>query len=171
MRSSCTIGQGIGNALSGLFGGVAGAGATVRTVVNVRAGGRTPLSGALHSVVLLAIVAGLGRYASFIPLASLGGACARGALRMCCVYACSVRCIAACHPRFVPSAGLLMKSGWDVLDWPYLRRLHQLPNTSVAVMVSSAAHRACCITLWSWHEQRRGSRLCSCNVGRDSCSC
>ena len=43
-------GQGIGNALSGLFGGVAGAGATVRTVVNVRAGGRTPLSGALHSV-------------------------------------------------------------------------------------------------------------------------
>lgn len=45
----------------------------MRTVVNVRAGGRTPLSGALHSVVLLAIVAGLGRYASLIPLASLGG--------------------------------------------------------------------------------------------------
>ena len=73
-------GQGIGNALSGLFGGVAGAGATVRTVVNVRAGGRTPLSGALHSVVLLAIVAGLGRYASLIPLASLGG---EGLLQCC----------------------------------------------------------------------------------------
>ena len=72
--SGLRTGQGIGNAISGLFGGVAGAGATVRTVVNVRAGGRTPLSGALHSVVLLAIVAGLGRYASLIPLASLGGA-------------------------------------------------------------------------------------------------
>lgn len=71
-------GQGIGNALSGLFGGVAGAGATVRTVVNVRAGGRTPLSGALHSLVLLAIVAGLGRFASLIPLATLGGESAGG---------------------------------------------------------------------------------------------
>jgi hypothetical protein len=38
------------------------------------------------------------------------------------------------------SAGLLMKSGWDVLDWPYIRRLRQLPNTSVGVMVSSIVH-------------------------------
>lgn len=50
------------------------AGATVRTIVNVRAGGRTPLSGALHSLVLLALVAGLGRFARHIPLACLGGA-------------------------------------------------------------------------------------------------
>lgn len=67
--------------MSGLFGGVAGAGATVRTVVNVRAGGRTPLSGALHSLVLFTIVAGLGQYASLIPLASLGG---EGFVCICC---------------------------------------------------------------------------------------
>merc|ERR550539_1961606 len=54
------VGQGIGNAVAGLFGGNAGAGATMRTVVNVRTGGRTPVSGATHSVVLLATVLGLG---------------------------------------------------------------------------------------------------------------
>lgn len=46
--------------VSGLIGGLPGAGATMRTVVNVRAGGRTPLSGALHAVILLAMVLGLG---------------------------------------------------------------------------------------------------------------
>jgi SulP family sulfate permease len=50
------IGQGIGNTMAGLFGGLPGAGATMRTVVNVRAGGRTPVSGALHSLILLGIV-------------------------------------------------------------------------------------------------------------------
>jgi MFS superfamily sulfate permease-like transporter len=35
-----------------------------------------------------------------------------------------------------------MKCGWDVLDWPYIRRLHQLPNTSVIVMVRNAIHCA-----------------------------
>ncbi|MCK5335475.1 MAG: SulP family inorganic anion transporter, partial [Gammaproteobacteria bacterium] len=42
------IGQGIGNTVAGLFGGLPGAGATMRTVVNVKAGGQTPISGALH---------------------------------------------------------------------------------------------------------------------------
>ena len=42
------IGQGIGNIVSGLVGGIAGAGATMRTFVNIRSGGRTPLSGALR---------------------------------------------------------------------------------------------------------------------------
>jgi sulfate permease, SulP family len=65
--------QGIGNAVSGLFGGVPGAGATMRTVVNVRAGGRTPISGAAHSVILLAVCLGLGRLAEAIPLACLAG--------------------------------------------------------------------------------------------------
>ncbi|KAK9803052.1 hypothetical protein WJX73_002405 [Symbiochloris irregularis] len=65
------VGQGVGNAVAGLFGGVAGAGATMRTVVNIRAGGRTPISGALHSVVLLAVVLGLGRFAQSIPLCVL----------------------------------------------------------------------------------------------------
>jgi len=67
------IGQGIGNMVAGAFGGLPGAGATMRTVVNVRAGGRTPISGALHAIVLLAIVLGLGSLAMFIPKAVLAG--------------------------------------------------------------------------------------------------
>ncbi len=67
------IGQGIGNTVAGFFGGLPGAGATMRTVVNVNAGGLTPISGALHAVVLLIIVLGAGTYASDIPKAVLAG--------------------------------------------------------------------------------------------------
>ncbi|MEO1399860.1 MAG: SulP family inorganic anion transporter [Cyanobacteria bacterium J06635_1] len=67
------IGQGIANALSGLFGGLPGAGATMRTVINVRAGGRTPLSGMIHALVLLAIVLGAGGLTAQIPHAVLAG--------------------------------------------------------------------------------------------------
>lgn len=67
------IGQGIGNTIAGLFGALPGAGATMRTVVNVRAGGLTPLSGMLHAIVLLAIVLGAGKVAAFIPHAVLAG--------------------------------------------------------------------------------------------------
>jgi SulP family sulfate permease len=66
------IGQGIGNTVSGLFGGLPGAGATMRTMTNVKAGGLTPISGALHAVLLLAIVLGGAQYAQQIPLAVLG---------------------------------------------------------------------------------------------------
>ena len=66
------IGQGIGNAISGLFGGLPGAGATMRTMANVKAGGLTPLSGSLHAILLLVIVLGGGKFASNIPLAVLG---------------------------------------------------------------------------------------------------
>lgn len=67
------IGQGIGNTVAGLMGGIAGAGATMRTVVNIRSGGTTRMSGAIHALVLLAIVLGLGPLASNIPLAVLAG--------------------------------------------------------------------------------------------------
>jgi SulP family sulfate permease len=67
------IGQGIGNTIAGMFGGLPGAGATMRTVVNVKAGGRTPVSGALHALILLAIVLGAGSLASDIPKAVLAG--------------------------------------------------------------------------------------------------
>ena len=67
------IGQGIGNTIAGFFGGLPGAGATMRTVVNVSAGGRTPISGALHAVILLAIVLGAGTMASEIPKTVLAG--------------------------------------------------------------------------------------------------
>ena len=67
------IGQGIGNALAAVFGGIPGAGSTKGTVVNINAGGRTRLSGALHGVFLLAVLLGLGSLAAHIPLAVLAG--------------------------------------------------------------------------------------------------
>ena len=67
------IGQGIGNVASGLFGGLPGAGATMRTIVNVNAGGKTRLSGLIHGLLLFAILLGLGKYASYIPMCVLAG--------------------------------------------------------------------------------------------------
>lgn len=67
------IGQGVGNMVSGFFGGLPGAGATMRSVVNIRSGGRTPISGALHALVLVAILLGAGPLAERIPLAMLSG--------------------------------------------------------------------------------------------------
>lgn len=97
------IGQGIGNMAAGLIGGLPGAGATMRTVVNVRAGGRTQISGALHALVLLALVLGLGPLAEQIPHAVL--------------------------------AGILMKVGWDIIDWGYLKRIRRAPRDKVFVML------------------------------------
>jgi len=97
------IGQGIGNAIAGVFGGIPGAGATMRTVVNVRTGGRTPISGAVHALVLLAIVLGLGGFAGNIPHAVL--------------------------------AGILIKVGVDIIDWPYLRRIREAPRAGVIFML------------------------------------
>ena len=67
------IGQGIGNAVAGLFCGLAGAGATMRTVVNVKSGGRTKISGMIHAVLLLAILLGLGSLVKYVPLSVLAG--------------------------------------------------------------------------------------------------
>jgi len=99
------IGQGIGNMAAGLIGGLPGAGATMRTVVNVRAGGRTPLSGALHAVVLLGLLLGLGPLAEKVPHAAL--------------------------------AGILLKVGWDIIDWGYLRRIRRAPGDKVIVMAAT----------------------------------
>ncbi len=96
------IGQGIGNMVAGLLGALPGAGATMRTVVNVRAGGRTPISGALHALILLSLVLGLGPLAEKIPHAAL--------------------------------AGILMKVGWDIIDWGYLKRIRHAPREKVFVM-------------------------------------
>ena len=67
------IGQGIGNLVSGLFGGMPGAGATMGTVVNIQSGGRTALSGLSRALVLLVVVLGLSQYLSVIPSAVLAG--------------------------------------------------------------------------------------------------
>jgi SulP family sulfate permease len=67
------IGQGIGNLVSGLFGGLAGAGATMGTVVNIQAGARTALSGLVRAVILLVVVLWAGGLTANIPLAVLAG--------------------------------------------------------------------------------------------------
>ena len=97
------IGQGLGNAFAGLFGGVPGAGATMGTVVNIRAGARTRVAGAVCALILLALALGLGRYVESIPHAVL--------------------------------AGILMKVGWDIVDWRYLTRLHRVQREQLVVMV------------------------------------
>jgi SulP family sulfate permease len=67
------IGQGIGNSIAAVFGGIPGAGATIRTVVNIQSGGKTKLSGMVASVVLLIILLALSPMASKIPAAVLAG--------------------------------------------------------------------------------------------------
>ena len=97
------VGQGIGNMVAGLIGGLPGAGATLGTVVNIRAGGRTPVSGVLRAAILLALVLGLGKYVQSIPHAVL--------------------------------AGILMKVGWDIIDWRFVTRLHRVQREHLLVMV------------------------------------
>jgi len=97
------VGQGIGNFVAGMIGGLPGAGATMRTVVNIKAGGNTPISGALHAIVLIAFVLGLGPLAERVPHAVL--------------------------------AGILLKVGWDIIDWGFLKRLHLMHREAVIVMV------------------------------------
>ncbi len=99
------IGQGIGNVVAGAFGGIAGAGATMRTLVNIRAGATSRLAGALHAVVLLLLVLGFGGAASYIPLSVL--------------------------------AGILLKVGFDIIDWRYLKRVHIVPRPGVVIMMTT----------------------------------
>ena len=97
------VGQGIGNIVSGLFQGMPGAGATIGTVTNIRAGGSTPVSGVIRALFLLALLLGFGDYVEPIPHAVL--------------------------------AGILMKIGWDIVDWRLLRRIHRLRRDHLVVML------------------------------------
>ena len=97
------MGQGLGNFVAGIVGALPGAGATMGTVVNIRAGGRTPVSGALRSIVLLALVLGLGQIAEPIPHAVL--------------------------------AGILIKVGWDIIDWRFITRIRHVPREYLMVML------------------------------------
>ena len=97
------IGQGIGNMAAGFIGGLPGAGATMGTVVNIRAGGSTQVSGVLRALILLALVLGLGRLVESIPHAAL--------------------------------AGILMKVGWDIIDWRFLTRIHRVQREHLLVML------------------------------------
>ncbi len=97
------VGQGIGNMVSGLFGGMPGAGSTIGTVTNIRAGGSTPASGVIMALFMLTLLLGLGRYVEPIPHAVL--------------------------------AGILMKIGWDIVDWRLLLRIHRLRRDHLVVML------------------------------------
>ena len=65
------IAQGAGNIFSGLFGGIPATGAIARTAANVKNGGRSPISGMVHSVVLLLVLVVLMQYAKFIPMPTI----------------------------------------------------------------------------------------------------
>ncbi len=67
------IGQGMGNVAAALVGGIPGAGATMRTVVNIESGGRSRFSGMVHSLALVLVLLGAGQYAALIPLPVLAG--------------------------------------------------------------------------------------------------
>ena len=67
------IGQGIGNSIAAVFGGIPGAGATIRTVVNINSGGKTRLSGMIAGILLFMILLTLGPLAERIPAAVLAG--------------------------------------------------------------------------------------------------
>ena len=66
-----TFGQGMANMAAGLFGGVTTATATMRTVANIKFGGKTPLSSIVHGLTLLGILLGLGFLVENIPNACL----------------------------------------------------------------------------------------------------
>ncbi len=74
------IGQGIGNLVAGFFGGIPGAGTQVRTITNIRNGGRTRLSGVIHSLALVVMVVALYATLPLIPMAALAGVLIRIAL-------------------------------------------------------------------------------------------
>ena len=99
------VAQGIGNAISGLLGGLPGAGNTLGTVVNARAGGLTRVSGMTCAVILFALVMGLGGFVEGIPLAVL--------------------------------AGILMKVGWDIIDWRFLTRIRHVKREQLVVMITT----------------------------------
>ena len=65
------VGQGVGNIMSALFGGIPATGAIARTAANVKNGGRTPVAGMVHAVTLLLILLFLMPYASLIPMSTL----------------------------------------------------------------------------------------------------
>src|SRR5262249_57327954 len=66
------VGQGVANIASSLFGGIPATGAIARTATNVKNGGRTPVAGMTHAVMVLAVLLFLGRWVALVPLATLG---------------------------------------------------------------------------------------------------
>lgn len=86
------IGQGIGNIMSGLFGGIPATGAIARTAANIKNGGRTPIAGMVHSIVLLVILLLLMPYASWIPMPALASILIMVAYNMAGIHNCIRLC-------------------------------------------------------------------------------
>ncbi|MEO1028667.1 MAG: SulP family inorganic anion transporter, partial [Pseudomonadota bacterium] len=131
------IGQGIGNSIAGLFGAIPGAGATMRTMVNIKSGGTTKISGMVHALLLLAVVVALAPLAKNIPNTVL--------------------------------AGILIKVGWDIIDWAYIRSLMKGPRfdyflmvvvlvltvfTDLITAVGSGVFLACAAYVWNMAEDQ-----------------
>ena len=76
------VAQGVANIVTPLFGGIPATGAIARTATNVKAGGRTPIAGMTHAVVLLLVTLFFGKLAGFIPLSALAGILILVAYRM-----------------------------------------------------------------------------------------
>ena len=98
------IGQGIGNMVCSFFGAIPGAGATMRTVVNMKNGATTRISGVTHAIVLLIIALFLAPIASKIPLALL--------------------------------AGILIKVGFDILDYRFLQIIQKVSKDDLTIMIT-----------------------------------
>ena len=98
-------GQGLGNVAAGVLGAPPGSASAVATVFNIRAGACTRVSGALRSVILLALALGAGSIAEPIPLAVL--------------------------------AVVVMKVGWDIIDWRFLTRIHRIQRNFAVVMLAT----------------------------------
>lgn len=77
------IAQGVGNICSGLFGGIPATGAIARTAANVKNGGRTPVAGIVHAVVLLLVLVVLMPYAAWIPMPVIAAILFMVAYNMC----------------------------------------------------------------------------------------
>ncbi len=77
------VAQGIGNIASVLFGGIPATGAIARTAANVKAGGRTPIAGMVHALVLVAVLAFLMPYAALIPMPAIAAILLYVAYNMC----------------------------------------------------------------------------------------
>lgn len=67
------IAQGVANVFSSVFGGIPATGAIARTATNIKNGGRTPVAGMIHALTLLVIMLFVGKWAAFIPMATLAG--------------------------------------------------------------------------------------------------
>ena len=98
------IAQGIGNTMCSFFGAIPGAGATMRTVVNMKNGATTRISGVTHAIVLLIIALFLAPIASKIPLALL--------------------------------AGILIKVGFDILDYRFLQIIQKVSKDDLTIMIT-----------------------------------